>query len=236
MTGEVTTTEQAGEVLQPLAADIAAYRDTVDGMLIESGDDQANAGDIVKELQTARKRLEDKRKELVGPMDKAVRHINALFKTPRDELDAVVKACKGKMNVYLTEQARAAEEARREEERKAREEAEAARKAAEELDRQGATDTAAKVVEEADKAVTKAAKPVKPTVARGSHSSVAGVTSWSAEVFDFGALIQAVAEGRCPQAALLPNTDWLKELARKNEFEGDMDGVRYAKTISARVR
>jgi len=68
---------------------------------------------------------------------------------------------------------------------------------------------------------------VAPVVIPSKIKTVAKFrTIWAAEVFDFDALVKAVADGRAPSIALLPNEKFLNEQARSFKHLLNISGVR----------
>lgn len=55
---------------------------------------------------------------------------------------------------------------------------------------------------------------------------------WHAEVVDLLALVQAVADGSIPLAALQPNTTWLDEAAARDRETLGIPGVRAVEGVS----
>ena len=55
---------------------------------------------------------------------------------------------------------------------------------------------------------------------------------WHAEVVDLMALVQAVADGTVPLAALQPNTAWLDEAAARDRESFGIPGVRAVEGVS----
>lgn len=55
---------------------------------------------------------------------------------------------------------------------------------------------------------------------------------WHAEVVDLMALVQAVADGSVPLAALQPNTTWLDDAAARDRQSLGIPGVRAVEGVS----
>lgn len=227
----------ATEAVKDSAAIVAAMRDTVDGLIISNDDDQASAGDIVKDLRRARAKLEDKRTAITGPLNESLKQVNGLFRPPRDQIDEILSALKKKMDNYAALQAQiAADEARQAREEAARQEAEA-RKAAEELEAAGATETAEAVVEAAEGAVEKAAKEPKPQISRGEKASTSVVTRWVAEITDIREFLHAVADGEYPIVCIGEiKMGAMHQKARAEKVEKTHRGVRFKKQVTAAAR
>lgn len=96
---------------------------------VTTGDEYSAAGDELKRIKAAQKRLDETRKGLTKPLDESKRRIMDLFRGPAEKLDQAERAIKGACLTYQWEQDRI----RREEQRKAEE---AARKERDRIERQ----------------------------------------------------------------------------------------------------
>lgn len=195
------------------------------------------AADDLKTIKAKAAVLEAKRKEIVDPLNRAVKAVNDLFRAPADFYGRAEKALKDGMSAYLDEQERnrreqeeAARRAREDEDRRVAAEAEAARQAAEEAARQAAAaatpeeqaqaqaalDRASAKVEETAQAQVVVATMPAPIIA--DHApKVAGIarkTTWRGECHDFMALVKAVAAGQAPITLLELNQSALNQMAR----------------------
>ncbi len=235
------TTQKALAVaeLNPIVTDIAAFAGTIEGIDVADEETQGQVGDLVKMMNHRRKKLEDKRLSLVGPLTAVVKEINALFKAPRDRIDEIIQIGKKKMNRFA--QAQVALEA--EKKRIERETAAAERKEAEDLAEalrkkagQEAAVVADVVIEEAEKKVVAAAKPAKVATTRGRESSVIISKTWKAEVVDLLELAKAVADGKLPTHVIEPNMTALNDIAREKKDPGTINGVRFFQDVSTSVR
>lgn len=98
MSTEHTQAKQhADAALATVNAEIAE----LDGWTIEDEDDNAFAGEMLQNVKGRIKALEDKRKEITVPMNKALRAVNDLFREPRERLEEAEKLLKGKIAGYL---------------------------------------------------------------------------------------------------------------------------------------
>lgn len=220
-----------------------AALDMVKAMEIDSQETYELAADELKAIKAKSKQLEDQRTGITGPINQALKSINALFKGPATFLEDAERIIKGKMLTYSTEQERiAAEERRRQEaaikaeqDRLAREaaakEQEAAKEAAKLLE-QGDAEAAAEVqaqaaIEAASMAAT--AEVMTVTTVAPAVAKVSGVstrTTYKAEVTDKAALIAHIAAN--PQFANLldVNTSALNQMAKAMRESLSMPGVR----------
>jgi len=235
------TTQKAIAIaeLNPIVTDIAAFAGTIEGLDVTDEETQGQVGDLVKMMNHRRRKLEDKRESLVKPLNLVVREINALFKPPRDRIDAIVQIAKKKMNRFAQAQVALEDEKRRIAQREAQEEREEAQKLADALREKAGQEAAvvADVVEEeAEKKVEVAAKPAKVATTRGQESSVIITKTWKAQVVDLLELAKAVADGKLPTHVLEPNMTALIDIAREKKDEGTIHGVRFFQDVSTSVR
>ena len=228
----------AAHELKPFALDVQTFQDQLESMEVSTDDEQAAVGKLVKFMNGRRRALEDKRKSLVGPLDKVVRDINAMFKVPRDRIDDVVNQAKKLMNDYARQQQMLADARRRAEQEDAAREAREAQELQETFAAIGsdASEIADVVVEQARKRVEKAEAPAKVEAVRSEDSTVVTAKTWKAEVLDVVALCRAVADGQIGPEMVEPNMMALKEFARESEVEREKFGVRFYLDISTVVR
>jgi hypothetical protein len=89
----------------------------VEAMVIDSPETYSLAAEELQAIKTKADTIEAQRTAITGPINKALKAINDLFRGPKEYLDTAEKTIKGKMLVYKQEQDRiAAEAARRAEE------------------------------------------------------------------------------------------------------------------------
>jgi hypothetical protein len=203
----------------------------VESMAIDSPETYELAADELMAIKSKSKQLEEQRTSITGPINKALKAVNDLFRGPSDYLASAEKMIKGKMIAYTTEQERiAAEERRRaeaairaEQERIARETAEreaAAKAEADKLLAEGNAEAAAEVqaqaaIEAASMAAT--AEVMTAPVIEAPSNKVQGISSrsvWKARVTDKAELIAFVAAN--PQFAniLDVNMSALNQMAK----------------------
>lgn len=235
------THELAVTELLPIAKQSEAYAATIDGIEIHDDEQLAQVGDLKKDLNHYRRKLEDKRQSLVGPLHKVKTDIDAMFKVPRDKIDVVINTCTKKMKAYVTRQEQVAQAARRKEESEAREREERLRKAAETVreDTHNTADEVAEVLEkQADDAgiAADSALNVRSAPVRGNRASVSVTKTWKAEVVDVKLACAAVAAGKLPASVVQFNMAELHGLARAIETEQTQDGVRFFQDIGTAVR
>ena len=123
------TTQRALAVaeINPIITELSAFENTIEGFEVVDEESQADLGDLVKLLSSRRAKIEQKRKDLVGPLNRVVKEINALFKVPITRIDAVITIAKKKLSRFAEAMLAIEREKKRqaeEEARKEREEAE----------------------------------------------------------------------------------------------------------------
>jgi len=175
-------------LIQSATAFLARAREAY--AVITTGDMCEAAGEDLKALKGAQKRLDGSRTAITKPLLEAQRAVNALFKGPTDTLAEAERIVKRGILGYQEIE----ERKRREAEAVA---AEAARKEREKLEAQAARAAAAGKVEKAEALqATAAAIPDRIEIASAAPK-IGGLTTkttWKAEVTDKAALIKYVAE------------------------------------------
>ena len=225
--------------LTKMTTTVSAFSNTLEAIDIEDDESLATIGDLVKFASIAKRKLEDKRKSLVDPLNKVVKDINALFKPTREKITALIEAAQKKMNEY----ARIQQAIKDAEAAVIREEAAAEELEAKELaDRllaaagEDAEPTAAAVIEVAEKNVEIAAKPAKMTIARGETSTVSSRQDWTAHVLDLKLLALAVGEGKLPLDCIKASASALNKVSRETKKNREEYGVKFFAQTSAIVR
>jgi colicin import membrane protein len=219
------------------------------------------ASDDLKQVKALQKEVEEKRTSITGPLNQAVKAVNDLFRAPKEYLDKAETTLKRAMVAYTTEQERLAAEARAKAEAEARaererlaaierEQAEAARLAQEEAQAAAAAGdqeaaaaamAAAQAAEQqaAVAAMTAQVVTVAPAVeAPAKVTGISGRVTYSAEVTDLLALVQAVAAGQAPIECLQADAKFLGAQARAFKKAGELfPGVMAVaeRSISARA-
>jgi hypothetical protein len=197
----------------------ASYRVTDDDAYIQ-------AGAAVLDVKARARVIEEKRVEITGPINKALRAVNALFKAPTERLDRIAKRIGDAMIVYRNAQEAAAQ---RERSRLAQIAAAEAAKEQAKLDKAVAKAEAKGDFSTADalRAVAPIAQPVLAlSVETPKVAGLATRTTWRAEVVDVGKLLMAAAAGEVPASVFAVNDKVLQAAAR--DFDGALNwpGVR----------
>lgn len=193
------------------------------GMVIETIEDYNRAAQTLKDMKSARRDLDAKRKELTKPLDDRKGEIMEVFKEPIGQLDKNASALAKKIQDYADEQERKrkAEEARLA--AQARKEQEKLEQRAAKAEEKGQVEKAEVLREQAQTA------PTGISLDNGISLKGTGVSereNWSGEVTDKKALIKAVAAGKAPLNLLEVNTKVLNQLARSLKSELNYPGVR----------
>ncbi|MCK5495628.1 MAG: hypothetical protein KAI41_01010 [Hyphomicrobiaceae bacterium] len=235
-----TQHELAISELLPIAKQSEAYSTTIDSIEIHDDDALAMVGDLKKDLTHYRRKLEDKRTSLVGPLKKVTGDIDAMFKVPRDRIDAVLDKCKKKMNEYVFRQEQIKRDLRLQEEADARAREKRLREAAEQTreETHNPDDDIAQVLDDqADTAAAEAAAPVvQAAPVRGNRATVSTTRSWRAKVVDVKQVCRAVADGHLPASLIAVSQMDIDGMARALETECTRHGLEYYIDIKTAVR
>lgn len=210
--------------------------------LITDHDTNGMVGDLIKQIRSHVRRLEDERKALTGPIGEGVRRINARFKQVTEPLNEAMKALGGRSTAFLQEQDRMA---RAKEERLRKEQDDAAqaqalameRKAtelkaqAEELDKAGNAALAEEKAAEAEHQTAQAEEVleegaegiapvvVNPKASRGDCGSTTSLRdNWKWELID---------KGQVPTKFLIVDEKLLNKLVRQANYPfREIPGIR----------
>jgi hypothetical protein len=216
-------------------------------IVIDSPELLEMAAEDLRNIKALAKEVEEKRTSITGPLNKAVKAVNDLFRAPAEYLEAAEGSLKKAILTYTTEQERIAAEARRLAEQQARVErerlaAEAAKKEAE-LEAAMATgdDTAIEQAQAEAFAAVVVSQAVTVTPIASAPAKVTGISSRTnhvAEVTDLMALVKAVADGKAPIQCLVADTKFLNAQAKAFKRDGELyPGVigKAERSLSARA-
>ena len=218
--------------LTKMTTTVSAFSNTLEAIDIEDDESLATVGDLVKFASIAKRKLEDKRKSLVDPLNKVVKDINALFKPTREKITALIAAAQSKMNEYARIQT-AIKDA---EAAVIREEAAAEELAAKELADRLLAAAGEDAEPTAEKNVEIAAKPAKMAIARGETSTVSTRQDWTAHVLDLKLLALAVGEGKLPLDCIQASQSALNIISRETKKNREEHGVKFFAKTTAIVR
>lgn len=213
--------DQAATEAQGMEEVTAAVLAQAEQFAIVTQEHYVGSADLLKQIKSKQKELDDVRRSMTRPLDDAKSRIMAFFQHPAEQLAAAEGVLKGAMISFTREQ----ERIRLEAEQVARE---AAEKEAERLRRQ-AEKARAKGKDEKAEDLEERAETMPVPIVPSSTPAVSGVafrTTWHAEVYDPKALVTACAEGLAPLALLQPNMTVLHQQARSLKKELNIPGVR----------
>lgn len=229
-------------------------------MTISSPDEYELAAEELRAIKARASKLEEQRTGITGPINKALKAINDLFRGPSELLGEAERTLKGKMLAWDQEQARIAAEARRAAEeaaaaerrrlaeeaaarrREAAEQAAAAERARAEGDAQAAElarAAAQRAQSEAAVAATTAQLvTAAPVVAEAPAKTkgIATVATIQFEVVDLHALVKHVAERPELLALLTPDSVKLRAYVRGLGTACALPGVRVFEEKTMRAR
>lgn len=190
------------------------------------------AGDDLKAIKTLAKQIEAKRTAITGPLNKALREVNALFKPAKGWLKEAERLLKDELLRFQAEQDRIAREAQAKadaEAEKERKKLERAAKLAETMRKPAKAD---ELREEAETRIAPVVTSAAPKI-----SGVAHRETWKAEVTDKTALVHYIATNRPDLLALVEiNQSNLNAQARALEAALELPGVRVFKEASIAAR
>lgn len=184
------TTLPAIPTQEQLSSEANPILETAQAFVIDSPEMYEIAGDELRTIKAKAKALEDRRKAITGPMDKAKKEVMDLFRKPLEVLEKAEGALKRTMLGYQQQEREKAAQAQREAEAAAAAERAKVEEQAREAEAKGdvataaALQTAATVMTAAPIAVAEPAK----------LSGITTTTRWSAEVVDKTAYIRHVLD------------------------------------------
>jgi len=230
----MATATKAGEVevlaqqnAEEIGGQIATLDQTFAVVKIGCAEDYQLSADAMIDIKKRSKAIEEKRKEIVTPLNDALKRINALFRPPIERLDAIATRISTAMSWY---QRRMEEEAREERERLAVEAAKEQERLRKEAEKQAVRaeksgdDQSAAMIRSAAETMT-----VPAPVVQADIPKVQGIATrevWSAEVFDINALVMGIACGDVPLSAIEPVQSVLNQAARAAKGQLNWPGVR----------
>jgi hypothetical protein len=201
-------------------------------LVIDSPDMYELAGDQLRAVKAAAKRVEETRRSMTVPLDAAKKAVMDFFRPFSDRLAESEAHLKRGMSSYLAEieRQRAAERAAEEARRRAE-----AEEAARLLEQIADPAEAAAVAAESE---LLAALPVYAVTTAPTAAGISTRETWRAEVVDFAALVKAAAADAALLSLLLPNTAEIGTRVRATKGETAIPGIRaYSETtIAARTK
>lgn len=235
MTELITITEEERAAIVKPASDLLTIARAFQCTTAALYEDGANR---LKLIKAAQKKLADKKRGVIDPINAALKAARDLFRSPEDELTEAEGLYKRSMTGYADEQERIRQEEQRRLDAAADRERQRQLEIAQRAEAQAAAARAAGDTAKAEKLEQKAearhetAAAVVAPIAQREAPRVAGIATrenWSAVVTDFKALVQAVAAGTVPLMALEPNTKFLNNQAKAMKRELSYPGVSAAR-------
>jgi len=205
---------------EQLEAEANPILTTAQSFTIDSPEMYEIAGEELRAIKAKYKTLEDRRKAITGPMDKAKKEVMDLFRKPLETLEKAEAALKGTMLTYSREQQRIADEKRREAEKAAEEERQRLAAEAAEAEKEG--DIAGAI------AIQTAATMVTASVPEvQQQTKLAGITTttrWRAELVDKAEFVRHALETpefwECVQIDMKPLNQMATALKDKLNIPG----------------
>lgn len=212
---------------------------------ITSPEEAIKAADDLKAVKALAKEMNKKRLAITGPINKALKEVNALFKPAKDWVSKAEKLIKSKLLAFQREQERIARKLQVEADERARKEQEAAREerlrleeAAIEAEWMGATEEAEELREEAE--VQEEVEVLEAPIVVSAAPKIEGITTrktWKAKVTDKLLFVQHVANKRNDLIGLIKiDQSALNAQARLLKEDLDIPGIKAVpeETIVAR--
>ena len=191
-----------------------------------------NAGDDLKAIKTLAKQLNKKRTAITGPINKALKEVNSLFRPAKDWLSQAERLIKSKLLAFQREQDRIARELQAKADEEARKERLKLKKAADLAAMAGMAERAEDLREEAEVQEAPVVVSEAPKL-----EGIATRKTWKAEVTDKLLFVKHVAEKRNDLLGLIKiDQSALNAQARSLKDSLDIPGIKAVieETIVAR--
>lgn len=189
------------------------------------------AADYLAENKAEQKRMEEERKDLVGPLNETVRKINAKYKPFTEALQRAEQIIKGKIGTYDREQERIRQRELAEAEAKARRERERLEARAETAREKGNEEKAETLAMQAASTVAAVPAETTPKVSGASTRKV-----WKADVQDVRKVCQLIAEGKLPPTLVEFKQVELNKIASTWQNTQEFPGLRIYQDYSVASR
>ena len=102
--------KQAGDLDGEHATTVAALAE-LDSFAVANDDDATFAADLIREVKGKHRQLDDRRKEVTGPLNATVKTINGWFKPALDALETAERRLKSQVAMFVQERERQTREA-----------------------------------------------------------------------------------------------------------------------------
>jgi len=156
------------------------------------------AGEDLRLVKALARQLEEKRTAITGPINKALKEVNALFKPAQEWLAEAERLLKGALLGFQAEQDRIARELQAKADEEARKEKEKLEQQAEKAEAKGKIEKAGELREQAQAHLAPIVSSAAPKI-----SGIASRETWKAEVTDKMAFVRHVVEARPDLIALV---------------------------------
>jgi hypothetical protein len=224
----LVNTNKKEEVVNTIGTTIAKFEGLVEERQIVTDADLGVASDMLKDIKTLKKQIDDKRKEFTAPLNSALKKLNAEFKPHISAAEKIQRELEKKIVAYQREQERLREEAERkrreeqrkrlEEEQKRREELAEKNGSEKELDRAIALEDRAKEIDQ---------EPIQfePKAIKSQAATTSIRKAWTYQVTDENAVPR---EYCAPDPRKLANAvkSGVREIAGVNIFEKSIVATR----------
>jgi hypothetical protein len=74
---------------------------------ISTDEQQEQVAGVLRDVKARYRAIEERRKEITGPLNAALKSVNDLFRPPREKFEALERVLKSKITAYLDQKARA---------------------------------------------------------------------------------------------------------------------------------
>lgn len=213
------------ELTRPDVQRVVAYaRTMLDGaehFIVITPQQYVEAGEMLKRVKLHQKQVALEKEKILRPLTAAASAVRAFFCDPESALNGAESSLKRAMLAFDVMQENARKAAQVNADEWARQERERLDALARKAELAGKTEKAG--------ALTERAATLVPQIIQPETVKISGVSfreSWSAEVLDFRALVQAVASGDAPMVCLIPDMRFLHAQARALKAELRYPGVR----------
>lgn len=159
----------------------------IEAFTIDSAELHQEAGEELRKIATMRREMDEERKTLVDPLNKEVKAVNDLFRTPIGYLERAETMLKQKIANWVRAEQERLERERAEREAQMRAEQERLQKEAAAAAAEGDAEAASAIEAAAAVAV---AVPVKAQKVNGVSTAI----DWTAEITDLRAFLRSIAD------------------------------------------
>ena len=225
------STELSTEVINNITVAEKAYQ-TAGAMVVSGQPEYESAGDFIADLKAYKKGLVKDQSEFTGPLEVAKKKIFAKFKPHITKIDEAIASVNSKMTVYFQAEEKKRREAEAAAVEKARKEQERLLKRADKADDSDKPEKAEALREQAS--VTTVAIVVPTANKQTTRTTM--VTTWSAQVYDKLALIEAVAKGEASMELLDVNQSASNKMATAQKNTLKIPGVRAKSSENVRAK